>query len=275
VLQPTASRSILGQLVFLGTGTSHGIPVIGCGCPACTSSDPHDQRTRSSAILGLPEGNLLIDTPPELRIQLLREHIGVVHAVAYTHGHADHLFGVDDLRVFGEYLGHDVPIYCGESAEQRLRKTIDYAFDPTRDKYYAGGVPQLSLHPLNGSPLCLLGAQVTPIPLLHGKLPIFGYRIGNLAYCTDTSQIPDSSYQLLRGLDTLILGCLRHRPHPTHFNMEQALTAARQIGATRTYFTHICHELLHVATNAQLPPGIELAYDGLTVPFEARPVFPH
>jgi len=257
--------------VFLGTGTSHGIPVIGCGCPACTSQDPRDQRTRCSAILGLPEGNLLIDTTPELRLQLLRERIGIVHAVAYTHGHADHLFVVDDLRVFGEYLGHEVPIYCGESVERRLRKVLDYAFDPARDKHYAGGVPQLRVHPLNGSPLRVLGVQVTPIPLLHGRLPIYGYRIGNLAYCTDTSQIPDSSFELLRGLDTLVLGCLRHRPHPTHFNMEQALAAATQVGAKRTYFTHICHELVHAAANAQLPLGIELAYDGLTVPFAVAP----
>jgi phosphoribosyl 1,2-cyclic phosphate phosphodiesterase len=239
------------------------------------STDTRDQRTRCSVLLGLPEGNLLIDTTPELRIQLLRQRIGIVHAVAYTHGHADHLFGVDDLRIFGDYLGHEVPIYCSERVEHRLRKVLDYAFDPARDKHYAGGVPQLSLHRLGSEPVQVLGARLVPIPLLHGRLQINGYRIGNLAYCTDTSQIPDSSFELLRGLDTLVLGCLRHRPHPTHFNMQQALTAAQQIGARRTYFTHICHELLHIAASAQLPPGVELAYDGLTVPFDAGLVPPH
>lgn len=262
-----SSRSIRGQLVFLGTGTSHGVPVIGCDCPVCQSDDPRDRRTRCSVVLGLPEGNLLIDTPPELRLQLIQQGIGMVHAVAFTHAHADHLFGVDDLRIFGEYLGHDLPVYCDDHVERRLRKVVDYAFAPEVDKGYAGGVPRLALHRLTAEPLFVLGARLIPIPVFHGKSPIFGYRVGNLAYCTDTNRIPDSSLDLLQGLDTLVLDCLRHSVHPTHFSLEQAVAAARQIGAQRTCFTHMCHDLGHAATQRELPPGIELAYDGLTLPF--------
>lgn len=252
--------------MFLGTGTSHGIPVIGCACPVCRSSDTRDRRTRCSAILGLPEGNLLIDTPPELRLQFVAQGIGVAHAVMFTHAHADHLFGVDDLRIFGEYLGHDIPTYCDEAVERRLRKVLDYAFDPQLDKRYAGGVPRLAIHRITAEPMFILGSQVTPIPLSHGHLQIYGYRIGNLAYCTDTNRIPDESFRLLEGLDTLILDCLRYRPHPTHFALDEALNTARRIAAKRTYFTHMCHDLAHEATNRALPPGIELAYDGLAIP---------
>jgi phosphoribosyl 1,2-cyclic phosphate phosphodiesterase len=262
------SRPIQGQLVFLGTGTSHGVPVIGCPCPVCHSEDPRDRRTRCSVILGLPEGNLLIDTPPELRLQLVREGIGLVHAVAFTHGHADHLFGVDDLRIFGDYLGRDLPIYCDEHVERRLRKVVDYAFDPELNKHYAGGVPRLSVHRVDSAPMTVLGARVVPVPVMHGRAQIYGYRIGNLAYCTDTNRIPDASLELLQGLDTLVLDCLRRQTHPTHFSLEQALAVARQIGARRTYFTHMCHDLPHAAMNLELPPGIELAYDGLVLPFD-------
>jgi phosphoribosyl 1,2-cyclic phosphate phosphodiesterase len=268
-LTPT-SHPILGHLVFLGTGTSHGVPVIGCHCPVCRSTDPRDHRTRCSVVLGLPEGNLLIDTPPELRLQLVRQGIGLVHAVAYTHAHADHLFGVDDLRIFGEYLGHDLPVYCDEPVEQRLRKVLDYAFDPDLDKRYAGGVPRLALHRITSEPMFVLGARLIPIPVFHGKSRILGYRIGNLAYCTDTNHIPEQSFDLLRGIDTLVLDCLRRTPHPTHYHLDQALAVARQIGAKKTYFTHMCHDLGHAATNRELPPGIELAYDGLTLPFESN-----
>lgn len=268
LLHTPVSRPIRGQLVFLGTGTSHGIPVIGCPCPVCHSDDPRNRRTRCSVVVGLPEGNLLIDTPPELRLQLVREGIGLIHAVAYTHAHADHLFGVDDLRIFGDYLGHNLPIYCDEHVERRLRKVIDYAFDPELNKHYAGGVPRLAPHRLDSQPLLVLGASMRAIPLFHGRGQIYGFRIGNLAYCTDTNHIPDPSLEMLQGLDTLILDCLRRGTHPTHFNLDQALAAARQIGAKKTYFTHMCHELEHQTVNRELPPGIELAYDGLVLPFD-------
>lgn len=260
------SRDIAGQLVFLGTGTSHGIPVIGCGCPTCTSSDSRNRRTRCSLALGLPEGNLLVDTPPDLRTQLLREGIGLVHAVLYTHEHADHLFGLDDLRIFAHYLGHDLPIYCDRLVEERIRQTFDYAFDPAAREYPAGGVPRLAFRPVSGEPLELLGAQVIPIALRHGRYHVWGYRFGDVAYCTDTNEIPPESQPLLEGLDVLILDCLRRRRHATHFSLDEAIEAARRLAPKQTLFTHMCHDLEHEATNAALPPGMELAYDGMSIP---------
>jgi phosphoribosyl 1,2-cyclic phosphate phosphodiesterase len=260
------SRAITGQLVFLGTGTSHGIPVIGCGCPTCTSSNPKNQRTRCALALGLPEGNLLVDTPPDLRSQLLREGLGLVHAVLYTHEHADHLFGLDDLRIFAHYLDRDLPIYCDRLVEERIRTTFDYAFDPSTREYPAGGVPRLAFRPVTGEPLELLGARVMPIPLRHGRYHVWGYRFGNVAYCTDTNQILAESRPLLEGLDVLILDCLRRQPHATHFGLDEAIETARCLAPRRTLFTHMCHDLEHNATNAALPPGMELAYDGMSIP---------
>lgn len=260
------SRDITNQLVFLGTGTSHGIPVIGCGCPTCTSSNPKNRRTRCSLALGLPEGNLLVDTPPDLREQLLREGIGLVHAVLYTHEHADHLFGLDDLRIFASYLGHDLPIYGDRLVEERIRRIFDYAFDPATRAYPAGGVPRLALRPVRGEPLELLGARVIPVALRHGRFPVWGYRFADVAYCTDANEIPPESLPLLEGLEVLILDCLRRRPHATHFSLGEAIETARRLAPKRTLFTHMAHDLEHDATNAALPPGMELAYDGMTIP---------
>ena len=260
------NRTIQNQLVFLGTGTSHGVPVIGCGCAVCRSPNPKNQRGRCSIALGLPQGNLLIDTPPDLRQQLLREQIGLVHAVAYTHEHADHLFGLDDLRIFANYLGHDLPVYCTEEVERRIRKAYDYAFDDATRHYQAGGLPKLVLKRIDTKPIDILGARITPIPLQHGRYQVLGFRCGNIAYCTDTNGIPDTSCELLQRLDVLILDGLRHRPHPTHFSLAEAVEAAQQLQPRRTLFTHICHDLDHEATNSTLPPGMELAYDGLVLP---------
>jgi phosphoribosyl 1,2-cyclic phosphate phosphodiesterase len=214
----------------------------------------------------LPQGTLLIDTPPDLRTQLLREKIGRVHAVLYTHEHADHLFGLDDLRIFAQYLGHDLPVYCNAAVESRIRKVFDYAFDPEMQRYPAGGIPRLLLRPADAAAIKILGARIIPLPLEHGRGQVLGFRIGNLAYCTDTNGIPPATMALLEGLDVLILDCLRLRPHPTHFSLDEAVEAARRIGPRRTLFTHLCHELEHEATNALLPPGMETAYDGLRVP---------
>ena len=263
---PLVSRDVTGQFLFLGTGTSHGVPMIGCGCPVCTSSQPKNQRSRCSVVLGLPEGNLLIDTTPDLRTQLLREEIGLIHAVLYTHEHADHLFGLDDLRVFARYLKDDLPVYCTELVEQRIRRAFDYAFDPVAQAYPAGGVPRLVFRPIDTEALTLLGTEIVPIPLRHGRFDVLGFRVGNIAYCTDTNGIPPASARLLRDLDLLVLDALRRRPHATHFSLDEAVAAAEQIGARRTLFTHVCHDLEHSATNAALPPGMELAYDGLQLP---------
>ena len=260
------TRDIANQLVFLGTGTSHGVPVIGCACPTCTNSNPKNRRSRCSIILGLPEGNLLVDTPPDLREQLLRQRIGLVHAVLYTHDHADHLFGLDDLRIFARYLGRDLPTYCGRQVEDRIRKVYDYAFDPVARQYPAGGVPRLALRRITGEPLAVLGARVIPVPLEHGRFEVLGYRFGDVAYCTDVNEIPAESEPLLEGLDVLVLDCLRPRPHATHFSLDEAVETARRLAPKRTLFTHMCHDLEHEATNAALPPGMELAYDGMIIP---------
>jgi phosphoribosyl 1,2-cyclic phosphate phosphodiesterase len=259
------TTDITGQMVLLGSGTSVGVPAIGCGCEVCRSSNPKNRRTRSSAVLGLPGGNLLIDTSPDLRQQLLRENIGIVHAVFYTHEHADHIFGLDDLRLMQFYLGGPVPLYCEETVEQRIRKSFDYAFSPPSSSH-PGAVPQLSFRRITAEPFEVLGTTLTPIPLRHGpRLEVFGFRIGNVAYCTDTNGVPPASMALLAGLDCLVLDALRPSGHATHFGLDEAVGVARQLGPRQTYFIHMSHELEHEATNARLPAGMELAYDGLRI----------
>lgn len=260
------TTDIRGQLVVLGTGTSTGVPSIGCGCHVCQSADPRNRRTRCSVVLGLPEGNLLIDTPPDLRTQLLREKLGIVHAVLFTHEHADHLFGLDDLRLFPFYLGHAVPLYCESHVEQRIRKSFDYAFHD-RPATHPGAVPQLEFRTITAAPFMALGSQITPIPLKHGpRFDVLGFRIGKVAYCTDTNEIPESSWPLLEGLDVLILDALRDRPHVTHFSLDEAVGVAERLRPRQTYFTHISHELEHQTINDRLPPGMAMAYDGLQIP---------
>lgn len=266
MLHPTPiSTDIMGQMVLLGTGTSVGVPAIGCGCPICRSPNPKNKRTRCSAILGLPGGNLLIDTSPDLREQLLREQIGLVHAVLYTHEHVDHVYGLDDLRLMQFYLGGPVPLYCEESVEERIFKSYDYAFAPPKD-LHAGGVPQLAMRRIGLEPFQVLGALVTPVRLNHGQhFKVLGFRIGNVAYCTDTNAIPSESMEQLRDLDVLILDALRHKGHSTHFSLDEAVEIAKYLKPRQTYFTHMSHDLEHEATNAELPVGMALAFDGLRV----------
>jgi phosphoribosyl 1,2-cyclic phosphate phosphodiesterase len=259
------TTDISGQMILLGTGTSVGVPMIGCGCPVCQSDDPRNHRSRCSAVLGLPGGNLLIDTSPDVRRQLLREKIGIVHAVLYTHEHADHVFGLDDLRMMQFYLGGPVPLYCEPRVEDRIRKSYDYAFT-SEAQSHAGAVPQLVFHRIGVEPFELLGAPIVPIRLKHGKrFEVLGFRFGNVAYCTDANAIPPESMELLRGLDVLILDALRPRGHATHFSLEEAIEISRTLAPRQTYFTHMSHELEHEATNARLPAGMALAYDGLRI----------
>lgn len=261
------ASDIRGQLVFLGTGTSVGVPAIGCGCAVCISQDPRNSRTRCGLVLGLPEGNLLVDTPPDLRTQLLRERIGIVHAVLYTHEHADHVFGLDDLRLMQFYLGGPVPLYCDQAVEARIRKSFDYAFAPPKN-VHAGGVPQLAFRRISAhEPLEVLGQAIRPIKLQHGPhFEVLGFRFGRVAYCTDTNGIPSESMSQLVDLDVLILGALRRRRHSTHFSLEEAVEVAQSLKPRRTLLTHLSHELDHAETTTSLPPGIELAYDGLRIP---------
>jgi phosphoribosyl 1,2-cyclic phosphate phosphodiesterase len=221
----------------------------------------------------LPQGNLLIDTPPELRVQLVREGIGLIHAVLYTHAHADHLFGLDDLRIFPRYLGHELPVYCEAYVEKTIRRSFGYAFDPATQKYPAGGVPKLVFQRIGAEPFEVLGARAVPVRLLHGRSGVLGFRFGDVAYCTDVKEIPPESMSLLTGLDVLILDALRREPHVTHMSLGEALDAAARLAPKRTFLTHLSHSLEHEATNAELPPGVDLAYDGLRIPLgiEATP----
>jgi len=255
------------ELILLGTGTSHGVPMIGCECHVCRSSDPRNHRTRTGVVIRLATGNLLIDTSPELRIQLLRERIPVIHAVLYTHSHADHLFGLDDLRLFGHYLNRPVPLYCEAAVEDQIRRAFHYAFVPPYPNDHPGAVPLLEFQRLTGERTEILGQEVVPIRLWHGKLPVLGYRFDNVAFCTDVSLIPDESWPLLEDLDVLIIDGLRDKPHPTHFSVDQALEVIARVKPRRAYLTHVSHQLEYTETNARLPAGVELAYDGLRIPF--------
>jgi phosphoribosyl 1,2-cyclic phosphate phosphodiesterase len=253
-------------VTFLGTGTSVGVPALGCQCDVCQSTDPRNNRTRCAITVELPGGMLLIDTPPDLRMQLLREKIPLVHAVLYTHEHADHLFGLDDLRLFPFRLGGPVPLYCEPKVEQRIKHSFDYAF-VNRKATHPGATPQLECRTIDGqTPFEILGQPITPIPIKHGPyFDVLGFRIGDFAYCTDTNEIPPSSIELLQGVKTFVVGALRFKPHPTHFNVEQAIEAAKKVGAMQTYLTHIGHDLDHEPTTKSLPDGYDLAYDGLKV----------
>jgi phosphoribosyl 1,2-cyclic phosphate phosphodiesterase len=260
------NTDISGQMVLLGTGTSVGVPAIGCGCHVCRSPNLKNRRTRCSAILGLPGGNLLIDTAPDLRQQLLREEIGLVHAVLYTHEHADHVFGLDDLRLMQFYLGGPVPLYCEQPVEERIRKSYDYAFTDVASTH-RGAVPQLVFRRITTEPFEVLGTRITPVRLRHGpRFDVLGFRVGDVAYCTDVNAVPAESMPLLEGLDVLVLDALRPRTHSTHFSLAEAIDVARELAPRQAYFTHMSHDLEHEATNASLPPGMALAYDGLRIP---------
>jgi len=242
-----------------------GVPAIGCECSVCVGGYPRNQRTRASAILGLPLGNLLIDTSPDLRSQLLREKLAIVHSVIYTHEHSDHIMGFDDLRLFQFYLGHPVPIYCNKTVDARLRKAFDYVFNGG-PQTHSGATPAVEMHLIDDQPLEILGATITPIPMKHGpKFDVLGFRVGNVAYCTDVSEIPETSWSMLQGLDTLVLDALRPEPHITHLSIDQAIDVAQRLGAKQTYFTHCACKLDYEKVNPALPDGISVGYDGLQI----------
>lgn len=251
-------------LTLLGTGTSMGVPMIGCECAVCTSTNPRDQRTRTGVAITAPEGTFLIDTPPELRIQLTREKIGMIEAVVYTHAHADHLLGVDDLRIFGFKRKAPVTLYCEANVEATIRQTFPYAFD---NGVSESSRPSLDFRRIDTTPFMLLGLKIQPIRLLHGSLPVLGFRVGNVAFCTDCNAIPPESWPLLEGIDVLVLDALCEEPHATHFSVPQALEVIDQLRPQRAYLTHVSHRLGYLTTNARLPDGVELAYDGLQIPF--------
>jgi len=249
------------RVTFLGSGTSTGVPMIGCSCEVCRSADPRDRRLRPSILAEWPGASVLVDTSTDLRAQALERGVARVDAVLYTHGHADHVLGLDELRTFNWRQRAAVPVYGSEQTLGELSRTFWYAFEEVQ---VGGGKPAVERRPISG-PFDLLGRRVVPVPVLHGRLPILGYRIGGLAYLTDASAIPDTSYALLRDLDALVLAAPRERPHPTHMHLARAIEESRLIGPRRTLITHIGHELSHARVSARLPDGVELAYDGLVL----------
>lgn len=250
-------------LKFLGTGTSTGVPIINCSCPVCKSSDPHDKRTRPSILLEYDGRAVVIDTTPDFRTQALREGLTRLDAVLFTHSHADHIMGLDDTRVFYFRQQVALPIYAEARCMATLRTTFAYIFE---GNYPFGGVVKLDPHLIEG-PFELWGLSFTPVPVLHGNLPILGFRFWDTAYVTDVSEIPESSIPLLAGLDILIIDGLRPKPHPTHFSLAQALAMVERLKPRRAFFTHIAHELGHQATNSILPSHVQMAYDGLRLEF--------
>jgi phosphoribosyl 1,2-cyclic phosphate phosphodiesterase len=250
------------SLTFLGTGTSNGIPVIGCGCAVCTSPDPRDRRTRTSGVVRHGGHTFLIDTGPELRLQALAVGLDRIDAVLMTHAHADHTGGLDDLRRFNEINQAHLPVYASRATARDLRDRYAYAFEDAFPFY--GGKPDLTLHEFDG-PFCALGQEIVPIPVRHGRLEVHGFRFGDLAYVTDAKEISPASLDLLRGAEVLVLNALRERPHPTHLSVAEALAVVAEVRPRVAYFVHLCHELSHAAGSALLPPGVEIAYDGLRV----------
>ena len=250
------------RVTFLGTGTSHGVPMIGCECATCQSTDPRDTRLRPSILIETADTHVLVDAGPDLRAQALTHRISRVDAILFTHGHADHILGMDDVRRFNALKHGTMPCYGDAQTLDDIRTVFGYVFDPATPK--GGGLPQLELFRILG-PFSLGRQEVQPVPLLHGSRPILGFRLDGFAYLTDCSRIPDASWDLLRDLDVLVLDALRERSHPTHFSLSEALAVAERVGAARTYLTHMCHDLGHQATCARLPAGVTLAYDGLVL----------
>ena len=248
------------RVTVLGSGTSHGIPAVGCHCPVCTSPDPRDRRTRCSILIQWHGQTLLVDTAPELRQQMVRSNVHRIDALLYTHDHADHLFGLDDVRRFNEMQEGEIPVFGREATLETLRRAYRYVFVPTQ---VGGGKPKLALTPLPGDFLEWHGCRVEVIPVFHGALEVLAFRFGDFAYVTDVSSIPPESMERLRGVRTLILDALRWEEHPTHYNVAQALEVVRELAPERTFFTHIAHNLGHAETERRLPPGVRLAYDGL------------
>lgn len=254
-------------ILVLGSGTSVGVPTIGCSCAVCRSPDPRDQRLRPSVLVRYQGRNILIDTTPDLRQQALRAGLRRLDAVLFTHAHADHIMGLDDVRPFNFGRSHPIPIYGSPDTLRAIRRVFEYVFS---DGPPESSIPRLEAHVLDGAPFTLFGLEVTPVPLKHGRAWVYGFRFGPVAYLTDHSEIPEGSLGLLGGLDVLFLDALRRRPHPTHTTLQRALEYVEQLAPRRAFLTHICHDLAHEETERGLPPHVRLAYDGLEITVEVN-----
>jgi phosphoribosyl 1,2-cyclic phosphate phosphodiesterase len=252
------------RVTFLGTGTSHGVPMIGCACAVCTSDDPRDDRMRPSIYIELPDLAVLVDTATDLRRQALRFRLPRVDAILFTHSHADHVMGLDEVRRYNTLQDGSISCYADALTAAEIRRTFAYIFEARTPP--GGGLPQLDLFTLAGE-FCLGTTPIIPVPLMHGRRQILGYRIGPFAYLTDCSEIPPAAWPLLHGVDLLVIDALRDKPHPTHFSVVEALAVVERLRPSRAWFTHIAHDLPHAATCARLPAGVDLAYDGLTLEF--------
>jgi phosphoribosyl 1,2-cyclic phosphate phosphodiesterase len=254
------------RLTLLGTGTSMGVPQIGCDCTTCRSDDPRDRRTRTAALIEHDGVRLLVDTPPELRLQLLAAGVGRVDAVLYTHLHADHVHGIDDLRSFSLTRTDPLPLYGPDQTIRHLHERFAYIFDASVVPIAGTSKPQLVTEVLApGVPRTIAGLEVLPLAFEHGHATVFGYRVGPVAYLTDVKAVPPPARELLRGVEVLVLNALWWRAHPTHLSIDEAVETARAIGARRTFLTHLTHETAHRDLLARLPAGVEPGYDGLTI----------
>lgn len=250
------------RLEFLGTGTSQGVPMIGCSCEVCSSSDPRDKRLRASVMVDYCGKRFLVDAGPDFRQQMLRAGVSHVDAILLTHNHKDHTGGLDDIRAFNYLEKSATQIYCEKYVEESLRKEYSYAF--AEEKY--PGAPEWEVHLIDDKPFCIDGVEIIPIRGKHFTLPVLGYRFGNIAYCTDMNRIPDEEYSKLEGLEHFIINCVRRGRHISHYSLEGALEVAARVGARHTWLTHLSHQLpRYEELIEELPEGVEPAYDGLVI----------
>jgi phosphoribosyl 1,2-cyclic phosphate phosphodiesterase len=250
------------SITVLGSGTSSGVPTIGCQCAVCTSTDPRDSRLRPSVLVSYNGHSVLIDTTPDFRQQALRSRMKRLDAILFTHSHADHIMGLDDVRPFNFRQGGVIPIYGSAETMENVQHTFRYIFDGRKAE---SSVPRLAPHVFDAEPIELFGLTFTPIRLDHGRGIVHGFRFRDAAYLTDHSEIPAESMDKLKGLDVLFLDALRYKPHPTHSTVERSLKSVEILAPKRAFFTHICHDLGHARTEEMLPPHVRLAYDGLEI----------